>query len=105
MNYIKDSIEELKKATWPTKNQAVKLTVITIVFTILATLLLSVSDLVFKEGYQGLLRSSNKVQNQQVDVSDQTQSIPDINLDELGVTATDEEGNEVSVNTTNEESN
>jgi preprotein translocase SecE subunit len=103
MNYVKDSIEELKKATWPTKNQAVKLTIITIVFTILATLLLSVSDLVFKEGYQGLLNSSNKVQSQPVNVSQPTQpTAEDINVEDLGINLTDTEGNEINVDSNEE---
>ncbi len=43
-NYFKHSFEELTKVTWPTKNQAVKLTIVVLIFCIVFAVCLSVVD-------------------------------------------------------------
>ena len=43
-DYFKTSLEELTKVTWPTKNQAVKLTIIVIIFCVITAGLLGVID-------------------------------------------------------------
>ena len=48
-NYIKGSWQELSKVTWPTKNQAVRLTIIVFVFVLLFALFLGVFDFLFNE--------------------------------------------------------
>lgn len=57
-SYIKSSLEELTKVTWPTKNQAVKLTIIVLIFCILVALLLGALDYVFNIFYNYLLNLS-----------------------------------------------
>jgi preprotein translocase subunit SecE len=57
-NYVKSSIEELRKVTWPTKNQAVKLTIIVLVFCAIFMVVLGVTDFILTELYRLLLNSS-----------------------------------------------
>lgn len=53
--YFIDSWQELKKVTWPTKNQAIKLTGIVLGFCLVAALLLGIIDFGFSTGYKYLL--------------------------------------------------
>lgn len=55
VNYIRNSIQELTKVTWPTKNQAVKLTIIVFIFCIFSAVLFGLIDLLFNEGYSFLI--------------------------------------------------
>jgi len=57
-NYIKGSLEELTKVTWPTKNQAVRLTIIVLIFCIIIALFLGTMDYLFNLGYDYLLNIS-----------------------------------------------
>ena len=43
-NYFKHSFEELTKVTWPTKNQAVKLTIVVLIFCVVFAVCLSIVD-------------------------------------------------------------
>lgn len=54
--YIKSSLEELGKVTWPTKNQAVQLTGIVFVFCLITALFLGALDFIFNELYSYLLK-------------------------------------------------
>ena len=54
--YIKNSLEELGKVTWPTKNQAVQLTGIVFVFCLIAALFLGALDFVLNALYSYLLK-------------------------------------------------
>ncbi|MDD3861578.1 MAG: preprotein translocase subunit SecE [Candidatus Gracilibacteria bacterium] len=54
--YIKGSIEEIGKVTWPTKNQAVKLTIIVFIFVLIATIALTFVDFGFNEIYNYILK-------------------------------------------------
>ncbi len=91
MNYFKDSVEEIKKVTWPTRNRALQITVITIVFTAIATVFLTSIDFGFKKGYDALTDLSPKVNPE---ASEQT-ATPNIDLG--AIQATDAEGNPVSL--------
>lgn len=55
VSYVKSSLEELTKVTWPTKNQAVRLTIIVLIFCIIIAVFLSVVDYLFNLGYDYLL--------------------------------------------------
>ncbi len=59
--YFQDSYEELKKVTWPTRNQAVRLTFIVIGFCIVLALIVGVLDFAFNTGYRSLVDFSDKV--------------------------------------------
>jgi preprotein translocase SecE subunit len=95
VNYFKESFEELKKVTWPTNNQAIKLTIITVVFTIITTLIITGLDFSFKSGYDALTDLSPKA-TQSVQPLD-LESSP-IQLDAGAIQATDSEGNSVDLN-------
>lgn len=56
--YFRDSLKELSKVTWPTKNQAINLTLITLGFTLVCALLIGALDLSFNRGYELLLQLS-----------------------------------------------
>ena len=45
-NYIRDVLQELKKVTWPTKDELKGATVTVIIFTLLSTLFVGVVDFV-----------------------------------------------------------
>ena len=57
-NYIKSSIEELRRVTWPTKNQAIRLTIIVFVFCILMAIVIGALDFGLNELYNYLLKIS-----------------------------------------------
>ncbi len=89
MNYFKESIAEIKKVTWPTKNHAINITIITIIFTTVATLALTFIDGVFKAGYTQLLEMSPKSSFQNlVDPAE-------LGIDTSAINITDSEGNTV----------
>lgn len=54
-NYFKSSFEELTKVVWPTKNQAVRLTIIVLIFCIVVALFLSAVDYLFSMAYNYIL--------------------------------------------------
>ena len=55
VQYFFDSWNELRKVTWPTKTQAVKLAAIVLTFVFGSALLLALFDFIFSEGHQFLL--------------------------------------------------
>jgi preprotein translocase subunit SecE len=55
-NYIRDSFQELTKVTWPTKNQAVRLTGIVLGFCLVFSIFLALVDFGANEGYTWLLK-------------------------------------------------
>lgn len=55
VQYFVDSWSELRKVTWPTKNQAVKLAAIVLTFVFGSALLLALFDFLFSEGHKFLL--------------------------------------------------
>ena len=54
-NYIKESFTELSKVTWPTRNQAVKLTIIVLVFCLVMAGVIGAVDLGFNKLYEMVL--------------------------------------------------
>ncbi len=57
-SYIKSSIEELRRVTWPTKNQAIRLTIIVFVFCVLMAFVIGALDFGFNQLYNYLLKIS-----------------------------------------------
>lgn len=55
VNYVLSSIEELRKVTWPTRNQAIKLTIIVLGFSLFMAFAIAVVDGLFNAGYKLLL--------------------------------------------------
>ncbi len=54
-NYFRNAFEELTKVTWPTKNQAVRLTIIVMIFCVVIALFLGFVDYGFNELYNYIL--------------------------------------------------
>lgn len=86
MKFFKDSYKELEKVTWPTKNHAISITILTVVFTVIATAFLTVVDGSFKEFYNYL-----------IDVSPKSQAVAPIQpqIDASAIKLTDQDGNEI----------
>ncbi|MFH1284128.1 MAG: preprotein translocase subunit SecE [Candidatus Peregrinibacteria bacterium] len=88
--YLKNSFEELTKVTWPTKNQAVRLTIIVLIFCVATALFLGAMDYIFNRGYNYLLSIAPPNAPAVVDFSDPnglpagiditTESSPDLNI-------------------------
>lgn len=54
-NYLRASFEELTRVTWPTKQQAVKISIIVLIFCLVSAVLLGVIDYLFNQGYSYLV--------------------------------------------------
>lgn len=55
-SYLRDSYEEFQRVTWPTKNQAVRLSAIVLSFVLLSAVFIGAIDYVFHFGYAELLK-------------------------------------------------
>lgn len=53
--YLHDSLEELKKVTWPTKKQTVRNTLIVIAMSVAFALLFAALDYIFRAAIQALI--------------------------------------------------
>lgn len=60
-NYFQDSYQELKKVTWPTRNKAIRLTLIVLGFCLVAAIFMGALDLTFNTGYRYLVDYAAKV--------------------------------------------
>lgn len=51
--YLKNNFDELTKVVWPTKNQAIRLTVIVLIFCVVVATFLGLTDFLFTklQGY------------------------------------------------------
>ena len=53
--YFRDSVEELSHVTWPKQEQLLRLTTITVIFVIIAAIILAILDFSFTSSYQWFL--------------------------------------------------
>lgn len=53
--YVRESYEELRRVTWPTRNQAIRLSAIVLSFVVVSALFIGLVDYVFHTGYAQLL--------------------------------------------------
>ena len=56
--YFTDSFQELRKVTWPTKNQAIKMTAIVLGFCFFMAIVIGLMDGLFNWGYKYLISIS-----------------------------------------------
>ncbi len=56
LEYLRNSRAELSRVTWPTRSEVIQATQATILFVILTALFLFVTDLIARNGIQGLFR-------------------------------------------------
>lgn len=55
IKFLRESVEELHKVTWPTQAQAVQLVIATIIVVIIAALAIGVLDFSLSAGYEQLI--------------------------------------------------
>ncbi|MCX6733610.1 MAG: preprotein translocase subunit SecE [Candidatus Peregrinibacteria bacterium] len=55
ITYLRESYEEFKRVTWPTRNQAIRLSGIVLSFVLASAVIIAVLDYGFNMGYQYLL--------------------------------------------------
>lgn len=55
IRYFLESFQELRRVTWPTKNQAIRMTVLVLVFSLASAIIIGILDYVFGLGYTTLL--------------------------------------------------
>jgi preprotein translocase subunit SecE len=55
-NYLKESVAEMKKVTWPTKKETYNYTMIVIGLSLGVAIFLGAWDLVFKQGFELLIK-------------------------------------------------
>lgn len=55
INYFRSSIQEFNNITWPTRKQAVRISVIVLVFMAVSAAVLGATDQLLALGYQALL--------------------------------------------------
>ena len=53
--YIQDSIQELNHVTWPTRKQAIRITIIVLVFMLASAIFLGIVDQIFAVAYKAYL--------------------------------------------------
>lgn len=58
INYLQESYQELQKVTWPTRSQAVKLTLLVLGFCLATAVVIGVLDFVFSSGHEFLLNNA-----------------------------------------------
>jgi preprotein translocase subunit SecE len=56
LEYLRNSRAELGRVTWPTRSEVIQATQATILFVLITALFLFVTDLIARNGIQGLLR-------------------------------------------------
>jgi len=54
--YFKNSFTELRKVTWPTKEQTLRLTIIVSIFSLVVAFFFGLIDYIFNIGFTELLR-------------------------------------------------
>lgn len=75
IGYFQDSYEELKKVTWPTRNQAMKLTLIVISFCIVVAVVIGALDFLFNTGYRSLVDLSQRIAPQAAETTPVTSDV------------------------------
>jgi preprotein translocase subunit SecE len=61
VEYFQESYLEMKKVTWPTRNQAVRLTLLVLGFCVAAAVVIGAMDALFSFGHQELLKYASSV--------------------------------------------
>lgn len=57
VNYVKSSIEEMKKVSWPTKKQTYEYTVLVLVISLGTAAILGGLDFIFNLGLENILKN------------------------------------------------
>jgi len=100
VNYVQASYEELRKVSWPTRNQAVRLTFLVLGVCLVVALVLGILDNVFGLGYRALV-DLGPDRTLPVDLS--TEESGGEILDGGAMTITDSDGEEITLDLGGEE--
>lgn len=79
VDYLQESFQELKKVTWPTRNQAVRLTLLVLGFCFASAIVIGAMDALFNYGHQKLVDYAATVNPQEVVIPDTTTTTVPIN--------------------------
>jgi len=66
VEYIQESYLEMKKVTWPTRNQAIRLTLLVLGFCVAAAIVIGAMDAAFSYGHQALINYAATVNPQEI---------------------------------------
>jgi len=66
VTYLQESFLEMKKVTWPTRNQAIRLTLLVLGFCVGAAVVIGAMDALFSYGHQQLINYAASVNPQEV---------------------------------------
>lgn len=94
INYFQESFQELKKVTWPTRNQAVRLTFLVLGFCLVTTVIVGLLDYALSYGNQTLIDLAPQAVTSPSTVTTPSASTP---IPISGATATDSNGNVVPI--------
>lgn len=88
MTYFRESFEELKKVTWPTRRQTINYSLAVVALSILVAVFIGGLDYGFSEGIEKLLSLSDSAPSSTVDTTGQPIEINpgDIQVDATPVT-------------------
>jgi preprotein translocase subunit SecE len=56
VNYFRETFYELKKVSWPTRSEALNLTTMVIVVTLFLSVVLSIMDWLFEQGFSLIIK-------------------------------------------------
>ncbi|MBP7898565.1 MAG: preprotein translocase subunit SecE [Candidatus Gracilibacteria bacterium] len=55
VSYLRESLDEFRRVTWPTRNQAIRLSAIVLSFVLVAAVFIGILDFAFHLGYAKIL--------------------------------------------------
>ena len=58
INYFKDALQEFNNITWPTRNQAIRISIIVLAFMAVSAVVLGALDQLLTLGFQNLIKIS-----------------------------------------------
>lgn len=103
IEYIKTSIAEMRKVTWPTKDATIRYTAIIIVVTVALAASFAVLDIGFSKLITTVLTGEN-TPSQSTDATTEQPITPDLEVTDIEATGSTEEGNgEIKLNLDNVE--
>jgi len=87
--YFQDSFQELGKVTWPTKEQTILLTIVTLVVSAVVAGIIAASDLGFNRGIGVILDLDSALPSVSPTYSEEG-DLPELNLDNIDIGLSDD---------------
>jgi preprotein translocase SecE subunit len=81
IEYFQESFQELKKVSWPTRNKAVRLTMLVLAFCVVAAVVIGAMDALFSYGHRKLVdmappSDTSTVSTQETPFTSETPPVP-----------------------------